>query len=324
MQRILLLSTGGTIASKIDPQTHAAVPVTSGDGLVPPHVLGSISLDVRDVACIGGSQVTPELGWELAKQVQHALADPDYLGVIITQGTDGIEETAYLLDLLVSTSKPVVHTAAMRNQSELGADGPRNLASAVRVAASPLACDHGVLVVMNDKIFAAGEVMKTDTVNPDSFAAPGRGPLGVVARQGPVFFHRTLTRQHLSPTALETRIPIIRVGLGMDGALVEAAVKGGAQGIVLEGAGAGNIAERAVPAIERALAARIPVVMTSSAYQGLVDPVYGYPGGGYMLNQAGVILGQGLTAAKARVKLMVALGSGLNGPALKDWFEYLY
>lgn len=143
-------------------------------------------------------------------------------------------------------------------------------------------------------------------------------------RKGPVFFHKTLTRQHIPAARLEPRVPVVRLCLGMAGELVEAAVASGAQGIVLEGNGAGNVPESAVPAILAALDKGVPIVLTSSAFQGMVDDIYGYPGGGHQLRQAGVIFGQGLSAAKARIKLMLALGSGYRHSQIQQLFEYLF
>lgn len=324
MKRVLLLTTGGTISSRMDPGSGAVVPLLSGDelaGLL--STTADIKIDVKEISRVGGSQITPELGFRIAEDVKQALSSGRYTGVVVTQGTDSIEEISYLVDLLVDSQHPVVHTAAMRNHSDLGNDGPRNLSAAVQVAASSSAKGHGVLVVMNDYIYAASEVMKTDTVNPASFAAPERGPLGVVMRRGPIFFHKTLTRQHIPAPKLELNVPVVRICLGMDGCLVDAAVSAGAKGLVLEGNGVGNIPESAVSAIDRILATRLPVVITSSCVRGIVDDLYGYPGGGHELCQRGAILGQGLTAPKARIKLMVALGAGCNLEEIRALFEYL-
>ena len=325
MHYVTLFTLGGTIASQVDPSTGAARPVLSGADLVGSlQMPQEIDLRVVEEAQVGGSQVTPEMVLALAGRIGTTLADPECLGAMVTQGTDGVEETAYMLDLLIQQDKPIVHAAAMRNNSELGADGPRNLQSALRVAVSQEAVGHGVLVVLNDTIFAASEVVKMHTVNPASFAAPGRGPLGVVTRQKPVFFHRTLTRQHIPTAKLAQNVPIVHTTLGMPGDLIEAVMEKGAQGLVVEAAGAGNVAESAMPALLHAVAMGLPVVLTSSAIEGYVDDVYGYPGGGYLLRQAGVILGQGLTAAKARLKLMIALGAGKSLAEIRDLFEYLY
>ncbi len=326
-KRIVVFALGGTISMGVDAQTGAAVPQLLGAEILRQlgaQGAGIAQVEARDLATVGGSQVTPEMALSLAQTVQRALTDEGYDGAVVTQGTDGVEETSFLLDLVLDTNRPVVHAAAMRNNSELGADGPRNLRSAIIVAASDAARGHGVLVVLNDQILAASEVMKADTVNPASFIAPGRGPLGVVMRQGPVFFHRTMTRQHLPAHHLEPRVVVVRLCLGSDGEMIRAAILAGAKGIVLEGAGAGNVSERAVPAIREALDAGVPVVLTSSAVQGLVDDVYGYPGGGYHLRRYGVVLGQGLTAPKARIKLMLALGEGLGGDDIRALFEHLY
>lgn len=311
---------------QVNAATGAAEPALGGRELAA-WVAGSLPvvLEVHDVAKVGGSQVTPQMMMELAARLDAEFAAGRLDGAVITQGTDGIEESAYLLDLVLKTDRPVVHTGAMRNQSELGFEGARNLAAACRVAASEAAVGLGVLVVMDDAILAAHEVVKTDAVHPASFAAPGRGPLGVVTRRGPVFFHQPLLRRRVGVSAwqLETRVDIVMLALGMTGAAVrDAAIRSEARGLVIVAAGAGNVPDQAVPAIVEAVRANIPVVLTSRVHHGSVDDIYGYPGGGYELRKAGVIMAPGLTAAKARIALMVLLAQPeMTARKLKDFFE---
>jgi L-asparaginase len=283
----------------------------------------TIQLSVVEVSNVGGSQVTLQIGMSIVRIIREALEEDRFDGFVVTQGTDSIEEISYLVDTLIETELPIVNTGAMRSHSVLGSDAVSNLYAAIQVASSEDARNHGVLVVMNDYIYAASEVVKTDTVNPNTFAAPGRGPLGVVTRHKPVFFHRCLTRVHIPARELNELVPCIRICLGMDGTLISGAIQSGAQGLILEGNGAGNIAETSFTAIQEAVGKGIPVVLSSSCYSGLVDDIYGYQGGGYTLRQLGVIFAQGLTAPKARIKLMAALSAKYTRNEIKDAFEYL-
>lgn len=323
MRRVALFATGGTISMRHDPEAGGAVPVLSGRELAAlvPGLAGVAEVEVCEFCRVGGAQLTPELVFALAGRVQAALQAEDCAGAVITQGTDVIEESAYLLDLLLAAEKPVVVTGAMRNLSQAGPDGPANILAAVRVAADPAAAGLGVLVVANDEIYAAADVAKAHTLNAATFQAPGRGPLGYVGRARPVFWHRPVRRLHLPAPRLETRVPLLKFGFGMDGTLVQAAMAAGAAGLVLEGSGAGNFPEAAEPAILAAIRSGIPVVLTSRCPAGTVDDVYAYPGAGGRLRQAGAILGAGLSAVKARVKLMLALGASLDLTAIRTLFE---
>ena len=328
MKKIVLFATGGTISMRIDPKSNAAVPVLSGAQLLEmlPGLDNVAQVEVREFALLGGSQLTPELVLRLAREIDRALLHEGYDGAVVTQGTDTVEEVSYFLDLVLSTDKPVVITAAQRNNSELGPDGPKNLFSAFRVATADQAHGLGVLVLGNDEVLAAIDAVKINTLNPHTFKAPARGPLGVIMRQprNVVFFHASRMRQKIPVMQIEERVPLIKLVFGMDGALLQAAVQQGAQGIVLEGAGAGNFPERAESAIIETIRSGIPVVIASRCPEGLVDDIYGYPGAARCLTQAGAILAQGLNPTKARVKLMVALGVTRKIDELRQLFEYLY
>ncbi len=328
-RKIALFATGGTISMVIDKSANAAVPSLNGRNLLNliPHISHFADVDVFDVSLVGGSQITPDMIFTLRSRVDALLAsDLQYDGVVVTQGTDTIEEASYMMDLLLETTKPVVHTAAMRNNSEVGPDGLRNLIAAILTAASPSAANMGVLVVANDQIYGAVDVMKTHTLNSATFAAPDRGPLGYVMldRERVVLFHSSIIRQKIRPTRIRNNIPIIKFGFGMDASLFSAALDQGCDGVVLEAAGAGNGPEDAEPVLERARQSGIPVVLASRCPAGFVADIYGYPGAGKRLTSRGAILAQGLSAVKARVKLMLLLGTGADMEAIRMAFEYLY
>lgn len=326
MKRVLLCATGGTISMLVDRALDAAVPTLWGAELLGrvPGVEGIARVDVREVALVGGSQITPSLIFELSREVDRALSEGGYDGAVVTQGTDTVEEASYMLDLLIRTEKPVVHTVAMRNNSELGADGPRNLLAAIRTAASNEAMGKGVLVVANDEIYAAVDVVKMNTLNTATLKAPGRGPLGYVMSERVVFFHSSIIRQKIPVEKIVTNVPIVKFGFGMDDTLLQAALDAGAEGLVLEGAGAGNFPEVAEAGILKAIQQGIPVVLASRCPEGFIDDIYGYPGAGKRLTSAGAILAQGLGATKARVKLMVVLGKTRDLEEIRRIFEYLY
>lgn len=328
-KRIALFAMGGTISMLVDLDIGAAVPKLPGSDLVA-RVTGLeqiATVDVFDVALVGGSQVTPQMVFDLKNRVEAALEPESYYdGAVITQGTDTVEEASYMMDLLLRTDKPVVHTAAMRNNSETGADGLRNIASAVRVAASNEAYGKGVLVVANDEIYCALDVTKSHTLNNATFKAPGRGPIGyVLHEQGKaIFFHASLIRQKINTATFAAGVPIVKFGFGMETDLLWSTLKAGAPGLVLEGAGAGNFPEAVESVIEEAVAHGVPVVLTSRCPEGFISDIYGYPGAGKQLTARGAILGQGLSSVKARVKLMLALGHTRDLATIRSLFEYLY
>lgn len=328
-KRIALFAMGGTISMLVDPDTGAAVPKLPGADLVSrvPGIERIAAVEVFDVALVGGSQVTPELVFQLKNRVEATLKPTsDYDGAVITQGTDTVEEASYMMDLLLRTEKPVVHTAAMRNNSETGADGLRNIASAVRVAASDEAYGKGVLVVANDEVYSATDVTKSHTLNNATFKAPGRGPLGYVLheKEKVVFFHASLIHQKINTDKFAPGVPIVKFAFGMEPDLFWSALNAGAPGIVLEGAGAGNFPESMEQAVEAAVVRGVPVVLTSRCPEGFVSDIYGYPGAGKRLTSRGAILGQGLSSVKARVKLMLALGYTRNVATIRALFEHLY
>ena len=307
--------TGGTISMRIDPRTGGAVPALSGEEILAqtPGLDELADFAVTNFGRLPGPHVTPALLLELAQAVRAKLAKLDDAaidGVVITHGTDTLEETAYGLDLLLATEKPVVIAGAMRNSSELSWDGPANLRAAVRVAAEPAAHGLGVLVVMNDELIAAAEATKTHTEKTDTFQSRDFGPLGVVDKDRVIVTRKPARREHIATDKLEERVDIIKMYSGADGRFIDFALAGGARGLVIEGLGRGNVTVAAMPAIERAIKQRIPVVITSRCPRGRVLDTYAYDGGGRQLTRLGAILGGLLPSHKARIKLMLALGAG--------------
>lgn len=314
---IQVIFTGGTISMQIDPTLGAAVPSLSGNEILATvtHLDPHITARTFDYAQLPGPHVTPQIMWDLTQTVRRYLDDPTVDGVVITHGTDTLEETAYFLDLLLDTEKPVVFTGAMRNASEMGFDGPPNLRDAILVAACPAARGLGVLVCMNEQVIAASEATKTHTEDAGTFQSPNFGPLGIVDLGRVLFYRQPIFPKTIPATRLEDRVDLFKLYTGADDRFIRFAVDSGAKGLVIEALGRGNVPPAVVPGLEYALSKGLPVVIASRALRGRVLDAYGYEGAGKRLRQMGAIFADLLSAPKSRIKLMLALGA-TNDPAL--------
>ena len=308
---------------KFDPVVGAAVPALSGKEILDnvPGLAEVADIEIIDYGRFPGPHMVPRVMIDLSARVRETLAREDVDGVVITHGTDTLEETAYLLDLTLASEKPVVLVGAMRVISDIGWDGPANLLSAVRVAASDKARGLGVLVVLNDTVLAAAEAAKTHTESFDAFQSPNFGPLGVVDK-GEVIIRRASTRrEHLDTNKLVEPVWLIKMAAGTDALLIDACVEAGARGIVIEGLGRGNVPPDCMPAIRKALSLGIPVVLTSRCLRGRVFESYGYEGGGKQLRNLGVIFADYMSGHKARIKLMLALSLTTDATEIRKSFE---
>lgn len=312
LPRVALISTGGTIdavgASRLDLAWYTETRRRLPDG----ELLASLP-ELADIAVVGGvdfprvpSYALTASDWlDLARTVTRLLADDECDGVVITHGTNTLEETAYLLHLTVPLSKPVVLVGAMRPPSGLGADGHLNLVRAVQVAASPVARSRGVLVVMNDAVYSARDVTKTATFRVDAFRAPDAGPLGHVDADGRIDLHHQHTRLPSEPFAVAEltslpRVDVLVSYIGADGVLVDAAVAAGAQGIVSAGSGAGRTTPAEDEALDRAVAAGVVVCQATRVGSGRVSRSPG-------MARRGLVVADNLPPWKARVLLSLAL-----------------
>lgn len=322
-KKIVIISTGGTIAMRYDPVRQGVFPAVTGAQLVEavPPLAQVCPVEVQEFSNIPSPHMTPSIMFELAKVVDNTLAREDVLGVVITHGTDTIEETAYLLDLTVASRKAICLTAAMRNSAEISPDGPKNLLCAVKTAASKQAADAGVLVVMNEEIHAAREVTKTHSANLKTFASPFWGPLGYVDVDRVIFRRNSLNLQKIQPSCLEENVHLIKLAAGADDLLVRCLVEKGVNGIVIEGLGRGNIPPAVVPGIRLAIERGIPVVLTSRVLGGRVLDIYGYEGAVKPLKELGIILGGEISGQKARIKLMLVLGLTRNHNEIAKYFD---
>jgi L-asparaginase len=321
-KHVHVLFTGGTISMKIDPGTGAAVPALSGEEIVS-RVQGlrrEAHLTLEDYARLPGPHVTPQWMWRLRGRVAAILKDPSVDGVVLTHGTDTLEETAFLLDLTLDGAKPVVLCGAMRTVSEPGWDGPANLMAAVRAAVHPDSRGRGTLVTVGEEVHAAAEVTKWHTQSLASFRSP-RGPLGFVERGHIVYYRPPFHAPPLRPRRIVSEVDLHVMATGVDDGLIRASLARGARGLVVEATGAGNVPPAVLPGLRAALVVRVPVVVVSRCAEGPVAPIYGYEGGGSTLRDMGVILGGDLPGPKARIKLMVALGVSPEPPQIRKLFE---
>lgn len=322
MKKVAVIFNGGTISMKVDPKLHAAVPSLTGEEIMS-FVTGIESYaDVESFTFSSnpGPHMTPEIMVDLSKMIRDLL-NKDFDGVVVTHGTDTLEETAYLTDLTVISEKPVVFTGSMRSGSELGYDGPSNLAQAICTAASDNARGRGVLVSMNGELNNASEVTKANSMALNAFRTPNFGPVGIVDNNNVIFYRKARRRDGHEIEKIISNVSLIKSCAGMDSSIIDFLIERGDEGIVIEAMGRGNLPPGMVPGIKRAVSKGIPVVIVSRCFEGRVLDTYGYPGAGKDLRNAGVIFGDNLNGQKARIKLMVALSWSRDLKKVKDWFE---
>ena len=316
---VVVVSTGGTIAMRPDPATGKLVPAVSGEELVdmlrwpdaPP-------LELDDFASVPSFDMHGDLVVELADRVREHCRRDDTAGVVVTHGTDTMEESVYVVDRLLDADAAVVFTGAQRAADEPDTDGPRNLRDAIRVALAPEARGRGALVAFAGELHAAREARKVDTSALRAFGSPGYGPVGHVDGEGVVFRRRPDRRPPLRrPAEPLPQVDLIRLHAGSDDRFLRASLESGSRAIVLEGTGRGNASERVVPGVEAAVRAGVPVVVCSRCVAGRVEPVYGR-GGGKDLAEAGATFVGDLAGPKARVLLQLALAAGVDVRAVLE------
>jgi L-asparaginase len=305
---ILVIHTGGTISMMEDEQTGAVTPGKENPLSVQTSIVSNLAnLTVLEAFHLPSPHITPEHMQQLKEIIETKYREKSFDGVVITHGTDTLEETAYFLDLTLSLPVSLVVTGAMRSSNEIGADGLYNLISSVRVAADDKSKNKGVLVVLNDEIHSAKNVTKTHTSNVSTFQSPQYGPIGIVTKRGVLFHHQPTSNEHYQVCDISKRVTLIKAYAGMDSGLLVAIKDLQYDGVVIEALGQGNLPPDTVDGINGLLAANIPVVLVSRCFNGIVQDIYGYSGGGKQLKEKGVIFSNGLNGQKARIKLMVAL-----------------
>jgi L-asparaginase len=322
MKKIMIVFTGGTISMKVDKNTGGAVPHLTGKNIIDmiPELKNIALIDFYDFGKYPGPHITPELMFELAITVQGMIDDDDYDGIIITHGTDTLEETAYFLDLYLDNRIPVVLTGSMRNSSDSDWDGPQNLIDSIYTSLNPNCIGLGVLVCLNGEINAASEVTKIHTEDKETFASLDFGSLGFVDR-GRVILNRIPRRlETIKTDRINSNIDLLKCYSGMDGKFFRYSADSGAEGLVVEAMGVGNVPPSVFEGIEYVLEKGIPVVLVSRCPAGETDDIYSYPGAGRCLRDAGVIFADYLNGQKARIKFILALGKTKNTAELERLF----
>lgn len=321
--KVAVIFTGGTISMKVDPRINAAIPALSSEEIMAmvTNIEKFTEIEIINYGEYPGPHMTPEMMLELSKLVQKTVERDDINGVVITHGTDTLEETAYLLDLTIKSEKPVVVVGAMRNSSELGYDGPSNLSAAICTAISKNAMNKGVLVVMNNEVNAASQVTKTNTLSLDTFKSPEFGPLGIVDNDEVIFYRDIVKHDHIETDTIESKVALIKCAAGMNSDLIDYCINAGYKGIVIEAMGRGNVPPEMVDGIKRSIDKNIPVVIVSRCPTGRVLDSYGYPGGGKNLRNIGAIFGDNLPGQKARIKLMLILSITNDINTIRELFE---
>lgn len=324
---IMILATGGTIAGEAKAGTQTT-----------DYQAGSLGIDVivqaipelDDIADISGEQVvnidssnmTDDIWLNLARRVNDVLSSSRVDGVVITHGTDTMEETAYFLNLVVKSNKPVVITGAMRPATSMSADGPKNLYNAVALAGAKEAVKKGVLVVMNDRIFSARDVSKTHTLNTDAFGSPNSGEVGYILDGKPYFNTQTI-KPHTTQTPFNVKnlkeLPKVDIvyTYSQDGSKVaiDAFLNAGAKGLIVAGSGAGSIHENQKKYLINLLERRQVAIVKSSRVGAGFVPVDAKE------KEQGFISGNNLNPQKARVLLMLALTKSNNPKDIAQYFE---
>lgn len=320
--RLLVVATGGTIAMRIDPASGGPVPALTGAELIAavPALAALGGVEVEEFANIPSERMQPETWLKLAQRVQQVVAARAADGLVILHGTDTMEETAFFLDITVPTDIPIVFTGAMRAATDPNPDGPANILDAATVALHPDSRGRGVLIVMHGEIHSARRGTKIDTSDVDSFESIQPPDLGRV-RSGWVQFSQAWTPHVHVPLPVHLpRVDIIPMYAGVDDFALRAALERGAAGLVIASVGAGNVNEALYRGIQEALAAGIPVVISSRVPFGGVRPIYAYAGGGVALQRAGAIFANDLNPQKSRVLLMAGLGAGYDREQLAALF----
>lgn len=320
--RLLVLSLGGTITmvpsaeGGIAPRLGAAELVASV-----PALADVAEIEAESPARLPSPSLTPEHLVAVAARILRGFED-GAAGAVVVQGTDTIEESAFLLDLLVGGGRPVVVTGAMRGADAPGADGPANLLAAARVAVCAEAADLGTLVVLNDEIHAARFVQKSHTALPSAFASPMLGPLGLVAEGRPRILARVGRTPAMDVAAGPPRpVALVKWPMGDDGRILPALPGLGYEGAVIEGMGAGHVPADAVARVED-LATRMPVVLAARPMTGPVfSRTYGYAGGEIDLIRRGAVPAGMLSGLKARLLLGLALRGGAPRSKVAEAFR---
>ncbi|HCY8476011.1 TPA: asparaginase [Staphylococcus aureus] len=321
MKHLLVIHTGGTISMSQDQSNKVVTNDINPISLHQDVINQYAQIDELNPFNVPSPHMTIQHVKQLKDIILEAITNKYYDGFVITHGTDTLEETAFLLDLILGIEQPVVITGAMRSSNEIGSDGLYNYISAIRVASDEKARHKGVMVVFNDEIHTARNVTKTHTSNTNTFQSPNHGPLGVLTKDRVQFHHMPYRQQALENVNEKLNVPLVKAYMGMPGDIFSFYSREGIDGMVIEALGQGNMPPSALEGIQQLVSLNIPIVLVSRSFNGIVSPTYAYDGGGYQLAQQGFIFSNGLNGPKARLKLLVALSNNLDKAEIKSYFE---
>ncbi|SEP73836.1 asparaginase [Devosia sp. YR412] len=320
MKRVTVVSTGGTIASG-KASDHSVVADRKGAALIATlhDPLDGMAVEVDDFASVGSYALDLATVYQLVRCIAGHLERDDCDGVVVTHGTDTMEETAFIADLLIGSDKPVVFTGAQRHADMPDTDGPRNVADAIRVAAAPIARGLGSLLVFEGDIHAAATVSKTHTARVDTFRSAGYGKLGEIDN-GVVYIQRRPERRVIADHGLVEGIELVKPGLGSSTAYLDFCASAGVPGVIIEAFGRGNAPRGYADAVARLVKAGAIVVIASRCPEGRTLPVYGADSGATTLQAAGAIFAGELSAIKSRLLLSALLAAKADRNAIAEAF----
>ncbi len=319
MADILLIATGGTIAMHKD-DLGKSVPAVYGEDLLNslPELKKRADWKIIDYSNLASCNISPERMLEIAHLIEDELeADRNLKGVIITHGTDTLEETAFFLEVTIKDQRPIVLTASQRDASENDSDGPRNLHNAMSIVLDPQAGRRGVLICLNEQVHAARDVRKLHTSHVNAFNSGEMGALGIIDANQVIWRRKPENTVKLGIPSRLGDVGICKAYTGMNARAMEVWGEDDWDGLVIEAFGRGNVAPEIVPGIKELIAKGAIVVITSRCLFGRSGPVYGYPGGGADLEKAGAWFAADLSPEKARLLLSIGLGQTVSFSDLK-------
>jgi L-asparaginase len=314
MTRVAAIFTGGTISMRVDAALGGNVPSLDGAAIIAatPGLEDIADVAVVDLGRTPASHFTFRQLFAIGDAIRSAQADPAIDGVVVIQGTDVLEETAFFWDLILDDPKPVVVTGAMRSASDPGYDGPANLRDAVRTASAPEFRGQGVVTCLARSIHAADDVTKTHASALDTFQSLNDGPLATITDGEITVLRRRAARRHVATTAAAEHVRLVIAHVAMTGDVIDALGPIGVDGLVVEATGAGNTAAGLLEAAQRLMRGGAPVVLATRCPAGEAGTGYAFPGGGATWVRAGAMLPGHLTGPKARIALALGLGAGLD------------
>lgn len=322
---IAVVTTGGTIAQTMNENFNGAIPSLTGKQIIDsvPELKIYANYQVFPVANIDSRDMDFQVYSKLAHKLKRLNRNKNIDAVLILHGTDTMEETAFFLNHVIHTEKPMAITGAMRTASERDADGPRNLINTVRTLLSHYANNGNIMVVMNGNIINGFAVTKVDSTNVDAFNGGKHGVLGIVDEFKVTWYNRPINIGTFELPKNFPRVDIILAYPGANGSLIKAAVRNGAKGIVIVGYGAGNVSKRLFRTIRSVLRIRKDIVflLSTRSPEGNIIPVYAGEGGGVDLEKLGVVLGGPINATKSRLLLMLCLSNKYTKEQVNNIFQ---